>query len=288
VLVPTSVPVAPKRPPARPKAANIETTSASEVRAELQGMTLMRLQKRAMQVGVDEDVVEAAVDGDSPKADLVALILALEAPCQQEGTGNSCPEVVTDTGTVEARVAAHVADSLVVRQVPERSALFDQWEEKGSDFARGSKEIEAKLEATTNDYEPEEEVVDGTGEPHGEAEPEDGQADSPSFDGLALLLDVDGDDAAEAGPGAAAGCLLREQLAGGGEHAAERECEPEPEPEQAKVMSVDVADEGCGLLPGVDDVADAAQVVEFEEAVPEPEENNWLEQDDGDDDEDGV
>jgi hypothetical protein len=36
------------------------------------------MQKRAVENGVDAEALEAVVDGDAPKADLVALLVALD------------------------------------------------------------------------------------------------------------------------------------------------------------------------------------------------------------------
>ena len=47
----------------------------AELRAELLGMRLMALQRRAAAEGVSDEAVEDAMDGEDPKAALVALIL---------------------------------------------------------------------------------------------------------------------------------------------------------------------------------------------------------------------
>ena len=49
-----------------------------ELRAELLGMNLMRLQKRAVEAGVAAEVLEAVIDSDAPKAGLVALLVQRE------------------------------------------------------------------------------------------------------------------------------------------------------------------------------------------------------------------
>ena len=46
------------------------------LRAELSGLRVMALHKRAEAAGVGSALIEDAMDGEAPKADLVALILA--------------------------------------------------------------------------------------------------------------------------------------------------------------------------------------------------------------------
>ena len=193
--------------PAHPKA--VATKLAGELRAELLGMSLMRLQKRAIEAEVELTALEAVVDGDAPKADLVALLLALDAPRQDEGADNEPGAAVSET--VEARVAAQISDSPTERVV-ERSELFDQWEGKKTDFARGSEAIEAKLEATTTDDEPEEPEADSSDpasppqeeEDADENDDEDGGGPQPRANAMRNPMDDgcsgnddDSDDAAE-------------------------------------------------------------------------------------------
>ena len=53
--------------------------SDEQLRAELQGMRVMALHKRALSDGADETAVDGAMDSDDPKAELVTLILAQHA-----------------------------------------------------------------------------------------------------------------------------------------------------------------------------------------------------------------
>ena len=53
--------------------------SDAQLRAELQGMRVMALHKRALSDGADETAVDGAMDSDDSRAELVALILAQHA-----------------------------------------------------------------------------------------------------------------------------------------------------------------------------------------------------------------
>jgi len=52
-----------------------ETTSEKKLRKELEGLKLMKLQKRAVGEGIEEAVIETAMESDQPKQTLVTLIL---------------------------------------------------------------------------------------------------------------------------------------------------------------------------------------------------------------------
>lgn len=52
---------------------------AEAARRELDGLRVMELYKRAQSEGVDEATLEAAMDGQSPKADIIQLLLDKQA-----------------------------------------------------------------------------------------------------------------------------------------------------------------------------------------------------------------
>ena len=52
----------------------------ARLRKELEGLRLMQLHKRALAAGVEEAVVEDAMDGRQPKVVLIELVLARGAP----------------------------------------------------------------------------------------------------------------------------------------------------------------------------------------------------------------
>ena len=52
-----------------------ESADASAIRSELEGMRLRALERRALSEGVSADTVDDAMDGDAPKASLIALIV---------------------------------------------------------------------------------------------------------------------------------------------------------------------------------------------------------------------
>ena len=56
-------------------------------RAQLQGMSVGELRQMAVQAGVGPNSIDAARDGDDPKADLIELILGLGGPPQPAGGG---------------------------------------------------------------------------------------------------------------------------------------------------------------------------------------------------------
>eukprot|EP01045_Picozoa_sp_COSAG04_P012082 COSAG04_NODE_800_length_10199_cov_36.147327_1_plen_2772_part_10 len=64
-----------------PEQPSSQSAEAASLRSELQSMRLTALQKRAVSEGVSADVVDDAMDGDDPKASLIALIVEL-ASCR--------------------------------------------------------------------------------------------------------------------------------------------------------------------------------------------------------------
>jgi hypothetical protein len=64
--------------PLRPEPAGDDAAATRELRAELGGLKLSVLQKRASAAGVDDDSLEAALDAPDPKQALVELIVQLE------------------------------------------------------------------------------------------------------------------------------------------------------------------------------------------------------------------
>ena len=57
------------------RAAAAKAEALQALRAELSGMRLMALQRRAVAEGVDADEVDDAMESADPKASLVALVL---------------------------------------------------------------------------------------------------------------------------------------------------------------------------------------------------------------------
>ena len=58
--------------------------SVSVIQSELSALSVKELRERAATIGVDDDAIEDARDGDSPKSDIIALIDSKEALLRAE------------------------------------------------------------------------------------------------------------------------------------------------------------------------------------------------------------
>ena len=61
-------------------AVNAESTQVAALREELQGLTLMKLQKRALAEGIGEEALEQACDQIDPKQAVIALLMERVVP----------------------------------------------------------------------------------------------------------------------------------------------------------------------------------------------------------------
>ena len=71
---------------AKVEAAAREAATQRAVKAELQQMNIPDLRERAAAAGASADAIEDARDGEDPKAELIALILARQDPLSDKGS----------------------------------------------------------------------------------------------------------------------------------------------------------------------------------------------------------
>ena len=65
----------------------MSSVDSTDLRAELQGLKLSQLMKRAGACGLPEAAVEAAVDSEDPKGALVELVAARSAGSKAQSCG---------------------------------------------------------------------------------------------------------------------------------------------------------------------------------------------------------
>ena len=100
-----------------------EDPAVRELHGELSAMKRSALRKRASGAGIDEDVLEAAADGDDEKNDLIGLLLAAPAPELKAKPSQPRPNNTTASSKVPAKVATSSSRAVkaVARAAPVRA-----------------------------------------------------------------------------------------------------------------------------------------------------------------------
>ena len=128
--------MAPVEDGAAAAAAEAEAARLAQLREELAGMKMRALQKRAIELGVDEDTLDEADE----KSEVIALILAAMAPVEDGAAAAACQAAEAEADAAAAAAAAE-AEAARLTQLKEElagmkmRALQTRAEELGVDGA---------------------------------------------------------------------------------------------------------------------------------------------------------